>query len=70
MNCLEYALNFWANNRNYPIWYNSDHVVNLPVGVVCTGFLPLESFGFEHLIKSFEIGEREKEILNEYFKQF
>lgn len=69
MNCLEYALGFWKKNRMYRIYYNSDHVVNLPHGSAAKGFLPIELFGYEHIMDSFEMNDEAKETLKLYFNE-
>jgi hypothetical protein len=48
MNCLQYALEFWDKNPDYRLWYNSDHVINLPSGSYAIGFYPAEDFGFTY----------------------
>ena len=68
INCLEYALFFWEEQPKYRIYYNSDHVINLPGNSICDGFLPIEEFGYEHLLSSFTLSDQAKEILKEYFK--
>jgi hypothetical protein len=52
-NCLSYALNFWYNNKKYPIYYDSDHCVNSETCLKCAGYLPLLDFGYEHVYNSF-----------------
>lgn len=68
INCLEYALFFWKEQPKYRIYYNSDHVINLTGNSTCDGFLPIEEFGYEHLLSSFTLSNQAKEILKEYFK--
>lgn len=53
MNCLQFALAFNARNPEYKIYYNSDHVINLKDNEQINGYLPLETFGIEHIEKSF-----------------
>lgn len=74
MNCLAYALRFWRDNKDYRIWYNSDHCINIPIDTYPTftygrKFLPAEDFGINYFKTSFEdlLDEEEKEILKEYF---
>ena len=70
MNCMDYALEFWIKEPNYLIFYNSDHAINLPIGTkISENFLPLKSFGYEHILKSFELSENSKEILKLYFEK-
>jgi hypothetical protein len=52
INCLEYCLLFWELNPNYKIYYNSDHCVNSDKEIG-GGFLPVEKFGYEYFISSF-----------------
>ncbi len=69
MNCLQFALRFWFKNRNYKIFYNSDHVINLEQ---CeqTDYLPLEEFGFDNIYNSFKdsLTADEVELLKLYFE--
>ena len=70
MNCMEYALVFWLKEPDYMIYYNSDHAINLPKDTkISKNFLPLKSFGYEHVLKSFELSENSKEILKVYFEK-
>jgi len=70
MNCMEYALVFWLKEPDYMIYYNSDHAINLPKDTkISKNFLPLKSFGYEHVLKSFELSENSKEILKLYFEK-
>ena len=55
MNCLEYALLFWLKHRDYTILYDSDHVINVPIGTEVPGVLPLTDFGKQHIIDSFKM---------------
>jgi hypothetical protein len=70
MNCLQYALEFWEKNPKYRLWYNSDHVINLPLGSTATGFSPIEDFGFDYFFKWYEdrlINEHGCNLLFDYF---
>lgn len=72
MNCLAYALRFWNEHPRYRLYYNSDHVVNLPVdvGEKCSPiFLPAEAFGYDYFAGAFEglLNEAEKDLLRKYF---
>lgn len=73
INCLEYALNFWKQDKNYKIYYNSDHCVNLPDGIKIDGFLKIEDFGFNYFENWFKIekliSKEAYEILIEYFNE-
>ncbi len=69
INCLEYALFFWEEQPKYLIYYNSDHVINLPGNSVCEGFLEIKEFGYEHLLNSFTLSDQAKEILKKYFNE-
>ena len=70
MNCMDYALEFWQKEPNYIIYYNSDHAINLPKNTeISKNFLPLKSFGYEHILKSFDLSEKSKEILKLYFEK-
>jgi len=71
--CLEYALTFWNEHRDYKIYYNSDHVINLKEGTIPPeGYLELKEFGLNHLLASFYYNYTFAEIiyvdlLKEYF---
>ncbi len=73
-NCLIYALRFWEQNPKYRLFYNSDHVVNLPEGVgdlVLGPFLTLESFSYDFIRTSFAhalTDPRDQELLKKYFE--
>lgn len=68
INCLSYALRFWRGNEKYKIYYNGDHVINLPIGSIPGNFFPLNYYGYDHLISSFrdEITTQDAELLKEY----
>jgi hypothetical protein len=73
-NCLAYALRFWERNPRYRLYYNSDHVVNLPVeaGEKCFPmFLPAEDFGYDYFQGAFNglLDEHEQALLYTYFHQ-
>jgi hypothetical protein len=70
-NCLSYSLRFWKEHKHYPIYYNSDHCVNLPQGSVLEGFLLIEEFGYDYFYKWWEqglINEEDLVLLREYFR--
>lgn len=70
MNCLEYALGFWDKNPNYLLHYNSDHVINLPVGATATGFLEIKDYGFGYFERWYAQGlitETALKLLHRYF---
>ena len=59
LTCLEYALTFWNKNRDFKIYYNSNHVINLEKDVSPPkGYLELNKFDLNHLVNSFY--DREK----------
>ena len=66
MNCLEYALNFWNDNKDYKLYYNSNHVINsdVPIG---GNFLLAEDFGYDYFINAFELDDKGIELLKQYF---
>jgi hypothetical protein len=71
-NCLAYALRYWKAHPHYRLYYNSNHVVNLPVAVgekCAPTFLPAEAFGFGYFAGAFEglLDEEEQALLQEYF---
>ena len=71
-NCLSYALRYWCKDNRYVIYYNSDHCVNLPIGAECTGFLPIEQFGYNYFFKWYEdklIDNIDLALLNLYFQK-
>ena len=71
INCLEYALNYWNKNKNYKIYYNSDHCVNLPEGTKVSNFNPIEDFGLGYFEKWYTeqklITKKAYELLKLYF---
>lgn len=71
MNCLAYALRFWEKEPNYVLYYNSDHVVNLPEGTEVKGFLPAEKFGYVYFAGAAGglLDEYEQELLKRYFNK-
>ena len=71
-NCLGFALRVWKNNNSYKLWYNSDHVINIPesVKVVFEGaksYRPAEEFGYVYFKEAFTLNEKEKQLLKQYF---
>lgn len=74
MNCLVYALRFWEKHPEYKLWYNSDHVINIPTYVVNPfpnkEFLPVEDFGFQYFIKWDHalIEQSDIDLLIKYFR--
>jgi len=77
MNCLAYALRFWENNPHYKLYYNSDHVINLPNNTddtilsIATNYLPAEGFGYGYFSSSFAglLDSYEEELLKKYFNK-
>jgi len=70
INCLSYALRYWNLYPEYRLYYNSDHCVNLPIGAECTGFLPIEDFGYDYFLNWYKnglINEDDLVLLNNYF---
>lgn len=70
-NCLSYALRYWNLHPEYRLYYNSDHVVNLPVNA-CIGFLPIEEFGYDYFFSWYEdklIDNIDLALLNLYFQR-
>lgn len=74
INCLEYALDFWNENRDYKIQYNSNHCINVPIGTKVYGFDSIEGFGFDYFENWFTeqklIPERSYKLLIEYFRTY
>lgn len=70
MNCLAYALRFWETHPIYLLYYNSDHVINIPKGTQISDFLPIEEYGYKYFNSAFEglLDNHEKELLKRYFK--
>lgn len=67
-NCLVYALKVWTNDRKSKIYYNGDHCVNAGSRISGDNYLPIEDYGCEHMLKSFEhISPIYKKRLIEYF---
>jgi hypothetical protein len=69
MNCLEHCLCQWEQNPGFRMWYNSNHVVIIEPekGLEGIGYLPLNFYGHEHLIKSFALNEHFSQLLKKYF---
>ena len=68
--CLEHCLNMWvATPGSYALWYNHEHVVMIDDGIDLSpfGYLPLESYGEEHLVSSFYLDADYQEKLKLYF---
>ena len=71
INCLSYALRYWELHYEYRLYYNSEHVINLPVNVY-TGFLPIEDFGYDYFFNWYKnglINEEDLVLLNRYFSK-
>ena len=71
INCLSYALRSWNLYPEYRLYYNSDHVVNLPINA-CIGFLPIEDFGYDYFFNWYKnglINEEDLILLNRYFSK-
>jgi hypothetical protein len=71
INCLSYALRYWNLYPEYRLYYNSYHVINLPVNA-CMGFLPIEDFGYDYFFKWYEdklIDNIDLALLNLYFQR-
>ena len=71
INCLSYALRYWNLYPEYRLYYNSDHVVNLPINIY-TGFLPIENFGYDYFFNWYKrglINEDDLVLLNRYFNR-
>jgi hypothetical protein len=72
-NCLCYALRFWNLNKEYKLYYDSNHVINLPINLHSDAesikYYPIETFGYNHIIKSFEkyLDDYHLNLLNKYF---
>ena len=72
INCLSYALRFWALHPEYVILYNEDHVINVPEGSYVINskprFLALETYGYSFLLRSFGnlLTEEDKCLLDNY----
>jgi hypothetical protein len=75
INCLSYALRFWAAHPTYRIWYNGDHAINLE-GRIQTmqppRYVPMEEWGLKHMLTSFDglLDEYEESLLRDYFKTY
>ena len=72
INCLSYALRYWNLYPEYRLYYNSDHVVNLPQNSFCFnyGFRPIEDFGYDYFFNWYNrglINEDDLILLNRYF---
>lgn len=76
MNCLEFALNEWDNDSSITILYNGDHVICEKRGFMFdkTGpvpelekYLPLQEYGFHHILHSFKLAPYTERLLRRYF---
>ena len=74
INCLEYALDFWNENKDYKIQYNSNHCINVPIGTKIYGFDSIEGFGFDYFESWFTeqnlISKRTYKLLIDYFRTY
>lgn len=70
-NCLNYALRFWVKNNKYELYYNSDHVINLPSESLVRGFLRIEDYGYNYFVSAFKetLDDHHLKLLNKYFKK-
>jgi hypothetical protein len=76
INCLAYALRFWEHNPQYKLFYNSSHVINLPLEndyfeiANIIGFLPAEDYGYDYFSSSFAglLDKYEEDLLKKYFQ--
>lgn len=70
MNCLQFALYFSSKNPDYKIYYDGDHVINLRENVNIQNFLPLEDYGKENILNSFDetLYPIDRKRLNKYFE--
>lgn len=73
-NCLSYALHFWNIHRDYLIWYNSDHCINIPLDTkpyfeFGRKYIPAHEFGIHYFQTAFKglISEEDEKLLVEYF---
>jgi hypothetical protein len=71
MNCLEGSLLVWKSNQDMRLWYNSNHVVIIEneFNLDLFHYLPIEDFGFDHLVESFGLTDFYQVLLKEYFDQ-
>lgn len=74
MNCLQYCLDFWEQNKHYTIFYNSNHAIivvgdSIEVENGDLVYLPLKDYGAEYFINAFNLNEHYTKILYEYLNQ-
>ena len=70
MNCLQYALEFWDKEPKYRLFYNSEHVINLPPNTTAEGFLSITEFGYNHFRRWYAdelINDNALRLLIKYF---
>jgi len=70
-NCLEWNLNFWNKNREYKLFYNSNHVIAIEKENASTlplTYLPLEDFGIGYFINAFSLKGEYVTVLKDYIK--
>ena len=74
INCLIYALQFWKDNPDYRIWYNSNHCINLPSSIQNPfpnrEFLPAEDYGYIYFSSTFKefLNQEYQLLLKQYFQ--
>lgn len=72
MNCLEWSLDFWAANRSYRLFYNSNHVIAVEadgielIGNRGLGYLPVEFYGLRYFTGAFELTGHFLSLMTEY----
>ena len=70
MNCLQYALEFWDKVPRYRLFYNSEHVINLPPNSSAEGFLPITEFGYVYFSDWYRQGLIDDNALKLLIKYF
>jgi hypothetical protein len=67
--CLQVALEFYEDHKDFKLWYNGNHVVSIEENIDLSdkGYLSLLEFGMEHLISSFNLKHSDIVFLEHYF---
>lgn len=78
-NCLTRALDQWSEDKDFRLWYNSNHVISLEPEYEASDlsmtaswklkYLPLEDFGADHLISSFRLKQKYSDLLIDYLNE-
>lgn len=75
-NCLTRALDQWSEDKDFRLWYNSNHVVSIEPEYNLHDlfspkleYFPIEDFGADHLISSFKLKQKYSDLLIDYLNE-